>query len=166
MLDVACVEVTTETVVNYFEKAGISKEKHPEALLDTKDPFKDLQEQFDKIVVYNTKFFPEGTTANDKVSVDDSLTSTEPLMIDDAILCDAFDEQGSETVDGTDDVSNKSNCLQPGYVREALDILWEYMLFSENAEFTHKYLNEMSVLVVENELWAKLRQADIQNFFQ
>ena len=56
--------------------------------------------------------------------------------------------------------------LQPGYVREALDILWEYMLFSENAEFTHKYLNEMSVLVVENELWAKLRQADIQNFFQ
>ena len=43
---------------------------------------------------------------------------------------------------------------------------WEYMLFSENAEFTHKYLNEMSVLVVENELWAKLRQADIQNFFQ
>ena len=44
-------------------------------------------------------------------------------MIDDAILCDAFDEQGSETVDGTDDVSNKSNCLQPGYVREALDIL-------------------------------------------
>ena len=31
-------------------------------------------------------------------------------MIDDAILCDAFDEQGSETVDGTDDVSNKSNC--------------------------------------------------------
>ena len=79
MLDVACVEVTTETVVNYFEKAGISKEKQPEALLDTNDPFKDLQEQFDKIVVYNTKFFPEGTTANDKVSVDDSLTSTEPL---------------------------------------------------------------------------------------
>ena len=79
MLDVACVEVTTETVVNYFEKAGISKEKQPGALLDTDDPFKDLQEQFDKIVVYNTKFFPEGTTANDKVSVDDSLTSTEPL---------------------------------------------------------------------------------------
>ena len=35
MLDVACVEVTTETVVNYFEKAGISKEKQPGALLDT-----------------------------------------------------------------------------------------------------------------------------------
>ena len=123
MLDVACVEVTTETVVNYFEKAGISKEKQPESLLDTNDPFKDLQEQFDKIVVYNTKFFPEGTTANDKVSVDDSLTSTEPLMIDDAILCDVFDEQGSETADGTDDLSNKPYCLQPGDVREALDIL-------------------------------------------
>ena len=27
MLDVACGKVTTKTVVNYFEKAGISKEK-------------------------------------------------------------------------------------------------------------------------------------------
>ena len=92
MLDVAWGKVTTKTVVNCFEKAGISKEKQSEALLDADDPFKDLQEQLDKLAIYNPKFFPEGTTANDIVSVDDSVTGTEPLMTDDVL-----DDEGSET---------------------------------------------------------------------
>ena len=73
MVGVAWGKVTTKTVVNYFEKAKISKEKQSEALLDADYPFKDLQEQLVKLVVYNPKFFAEGTTANDIVSVDDSL---------------------------------------------------------------------------------------------
>ena len=107
-LDVAWGKVTTESVVNCFEKAGISKEKQPEALLDPDDPFKDLQEQLDKLAVYNPEFFPESTSASDIVSVDDSLTSTEPLMTDDAILCDVLDEEGSG-IDTTDDVSDEPN---------------------------------------------------------
>ena len=119
----------------------------------------------DKLAVYNPKFFLEGTTTNDIVSVDDSLTSTEPLMTDDAILYDILDEEGSETEDDTYDVSNEPICPQSSDVRQALDVLREYMLFSDNGEFVHKSLNEISVLV-ENELSAKLRQADIQSFFQ
>ena len=46
MFDVAWGKVTK---VNCFEKAGISKEKQSEALLDGDDPFKDLQEQLDKL---------------------------------------------------------------------------------------------------------------------
>ena len=53
MLDLDWGKVTTQTVVNCFEIAGISKEKKSEALLDADDPFKDLQEQLDKLVVYN-----------------------------------------------------------------------------------------------------------------
>ena len=76
-------------------------------MLDAGNPFKDLREQLDKLAVCNPKFNPEGTTANDIVYVDDSLTSTEPLMTDDAILCDVLNEEGSETIDDTDDVSNQ-----------------------------------------------------------
>ena len=39
------------------------------------------------------------------------------------------------------------------------------MLCSDNGEFIHECLNAISV-VVENELSAKLRRADIQSFFQ
>ena len=53
ILDLAWGKVTSKTVVNCFEKAGISKEKQSEALLDADDPFKDLQEQLDKLAVYN-----------------------------------------------------------------------------------------------------------------
>ena len=42
ILDVAWGKVTTKTVANCFEKAGISKEKQSEALLDADDPFKDI----------------------------------------------------------------------------------------------------------------------------
>ena len=89
-------------------------------MLDAGDPFKDLQEQLDKLAVYNLEFFPEGTAANDIVSVDDSLTSTESLMTDDVISCDVLDEEGSETEDDTDGVFNET---QYSDVREALDVL-------------------------------------------
>ena len=123
ILDLAWEKVTTKTVVSCFEKARISKEKQSEALLDADDPFKDLQEQLDKFAIYNPEFLPEGTTTNDVVSVDDSLTSTEPLMTDDVVLCDVLDEEGSETDDDTDDVSNEPICPQSSDVRQALVVL-------------------------------------------
>ena len=162
MLDLAWGKVTTKTVANCFEKAGISKEKQFEALLDTDNPFKDLQEQLDKLFVYNHEFFSEGTTANDIVSLDDSLTSTEPLMTDDTILCDVLDGEGFETEDDTDGVSNEPLCPQSSDVRQALD---ECMLFNDNGEFIHNFLNGISVLV-ENKFLAKLRQADKRSFFE
>ena len=109
----------------------------------------------DKLALYNLKFFPEGAPANNIVLVFDSFTSTEPLITDDTILCNVLDEEGSETKDDTDGVSNESICPQSSDVCQVLDVLQEYMLFSEI-----KCLNEISVLV-ENELSAKLRQVVI-----
>ena len=119
-----------------------------EVLLDAGDPFKDLQEQLDKLAVYNPEFFPKGTTAHDIVSVGDSLTSTEPLMTEPKMTQMVF-------------LMNQF----AHNVRQALGVLREYMLFSDNGEFIHKCLNEISVLV-ENELSAKLRQAYMRNFFE
>ena len=133
------LDVTTKTVVNCFQKAAISKEKQSETLLDADDPFKDLQEQLDKLAAYNPKFFAEGTTTNDIVSVEDSLTSTEPLLTDDAILCNILDEEGSETEDDTDDISNEPICPQSSDVRQALDVLREYMLFSDNGVYSQMF---------------------------
>ena len=56
-------------------------------------------------------------------------------MTDDAILCDVLDEEGSETEDDTNYVSNKPICPKSRDVRQALDVLPEYMLFSHNGEF-------------------------------
>ena len=92
-------------------------------MLDADNPFKDPQEQLYKLVICSPKFFPEGTTANNIFSLDDSLTSTEPLMTDDAILCDVLDEEGSETEDDSDDVTNEAICPQSSDVHQVLDVL-------------------------------------------
>ena len=96
--------------------------------------------------------------------MDGSVTRAEPLMTDDTILCEVLDEEGPETKDDTDDVSNEPIYLQSSDVRQALDVLQEYKLFSYNGEFINKCLNEISV-IIKNEFSAKLRQADIQSFF-
>ena len=141
MLEVARSKVKTKTVANCFEKAGSSKEKQFEALVDSDDPYQDLQEQLEKVALYSPKFFPEGATANDIVSVDDYITSIELLMTDEAILFNVLDEEVSETEDDTNGVSNEPIFPQSSDVRQALDVLREYILFNDNGEFLHKYLN-------------------------
>ena len=144
MLEIARSKVKTKTVANCFEKAGSSKEKQFEALVDADDPFQDLQEQLGKLALYNPKFFPEGTTTND-ISVDDYIANIELLMTDDAILFNILDEEVSETEDDTNGVSNEPIFQQSSDVRQALDVLPEYMLFNDNGEFLHKYLNKMCI---------------------
>ena len=77
--------------------------------------------------------------------MDGSHTSTEPVITDDAILRDVLDEEGSETKNDTNDVSNEPICPQSSDMRQVLDVLWEYMLSSDNGEFIHKCLDETSI---------------------
>ena len=55
----------SSTVINCFETAGISKEQQNAALEDDDDPFKEIQEQMDKLAVREPNFFPDGITADD-----------------------------------------------------------------------------------------------------
>ena len=161
MLDVAWGKVTKETVINCFAKAGISKEKQVESLSEADNPFKDLQGQLDKLPVHAPEFFPEGTTAADVVSADDSVINTEPMMTDDEILFDMLDQDDHATEEGYDDTSYiKPSCPKSDEIRRALKVLREYMLFSENGECIHQCVNQINT-IVENELIAKLKQADI-----
>ena len=49
MLDLAWQKVKTSTIINCFAKAGISKGQQKSAQLDDDDPFKDLQNQIEKL---------------------------------------------------------------------------------------------------------------------
>ena len=83
MIDVAWGKVTTKTVINCFEKSGISKEKQSEALLDADDPFKIFRNNWISLPYITPSSSQKEPPSNDIVAVVDSLTSTEPLMTDD-----------------------------------------------------------------------------------
>ena len=61
MLNLASQKVETFTIVNCFAKAGISKDQQKSAQSDDNDPFKDLQNQIEKL----GEFYTSGTTAEE-----------------------------------------------------------------------------------------------------
>ena len=157
MLEVAWGKVTKKTIVNCFAKAGISKEKQVEPLSEADGPFRDLQEQLDKPAVHAPEFFPEGTTAADIASADDSVINTEPVMTDDEILFDMLDQDDQATEEDNSDTSYiQPSCPKSDEICQAVEVLREYMLFSENGECIHQCVNQINT-IVENELIAKLK---------
>ena len=87
MLDLAWQKVKTSAIVNCFAKARISKDQQKSAQLDDDDPFRDLQNQIEKL----GDFYPPGTTAEDVVSADENVMSTVPLLTDKRV-----DRRGNE----------------------------------------------------------------------
>ena len=111
-------------------------------------------------------FSPEGTTAADLVSADDSVINTEQVMTDDEILFGMLDQDDHATEEGDDDTSYiQPSCPKSDEIRRALEVLREYMLFSENGECIHQCVNQINT-IVENELITKLKQVDTREYFQ
>ena len=121
MPDLAWQKFKTSTVVNCFAKAGISKKQQNAALEDDDDPFKELQKQMDKLAVCAPNFFPDGITAEDVISADDNVLSTEPLLTDDEIIDDIMDDETVEdAMNDDDDASREPICPKASDVRNAL----------------------------------------------
>ena len=67
-----------------------------DSLLDAEDPFKNLQNQLDKLAVLTSEFFPEIITAKDVVSMADFFNTTESIMNDKEIISGVLDEENLE----------------------------------------------------------------------
>ena len=125
-----------------LKKLVFQKKSKVESLSEADDPLKDLQEQLDKLAVHAPEFFLEGTTAAVVVSADDSVINMEPVMTDDEILFDMLDQDDHATEEGDDDTSYiQPSCPKSDEIRRALEVLREYMLFSENGECIHQCVN-------------------------
>ena len=138
----------TETICNCFAKDGILEKKCTDALLVAADPLKDLNDQLEKLVVHTSEFFPEGTTAKDVVSMDDFVNITEPIINGEEIISDLLKEEKFEAEEDEDsdvDFLIEPTCPQSGIVRQALEVLRSYMIFSNNGECIHKCIKQINL---------------------
>ena len=112
-------------------KAGISKEQQKIAQSDDDNPFRNLQNQIKKL----GEFYPPGTTAENVVSADESVVCTVPLLTDEELLEEMNNEYGDDADNGEDDDDDallKPVCTKVSDIREAFQLLHDYMPFSSS----------------------------------
>ena len=161
MLDLAWQKVKTFTIVNCFAKTGISKDQQKSAQSDDDDPFRDLQNQIEKL----GEFYPPGTTAEDVVSADENVVCTVPLLTDEELIEEMNNENGDDADNGEDDDDDallNPVCPKVSDIREALQVLHDYMPFS--LDIRQKF-NALSISI-DRDVTAKMTQSDIRAFFQ
>ncbi|XP_065642128.1 uncharacterized protein LOC136073819 [Hydra vulgaris] len=130
MLDLAWQKVKTSTIINCFAKAGISEDQQKSAYSDEdNDLFKEVQNQREKL-----NFYPPGTTAEDIVFANKSLISTESLLTDEQFVEEvknaANEHHDNDEEDNGDDNAINPVCPKISDIREALEVLYDYMPFS------------------------------------
>ena len=164
MLDLAWQKVKTSTIVNCFVKAGISEDQQKSAQSDDGDPFRDLQNQIEKL----GEIYPPGTTAEDVVSADENVVCTVPLLTDEELIEEMNNENGDDADNGEDDDDDallNPVCPKVSDIREALQVLHDYMPFSLSGEDIRQKFNALSVSI-GRDVSAKMTQSDIRTFFQ
>ena len=164
MLDLAWQKVKISTVVNCFANAGISKDQQASAQSDDDDPFKDLENQIEKL----GDFYPPGTTVEGVISADQNVMSTEPLLSDEELIeevMNAVNVNDGDEADDDEDVLLDPVCPKVSDIREALQVLHDYMPFSLCGEDIQQKLNALSISI-DRDVTVKMKQSDIRTFFQ
>ena len=77
--------VTQETVINCFEKAGITSEAQCAAIATSKDPFKNLQESLEALKSADLDIVPEGLFTENVIDIDHDVIATAPFTTEDNI---------------------------------------------------------------------------------
>ena len=164
MFDLAWQKVKTSTIINCFAKAVISKDQQKSAQSDDDNPFRDLQNQIEKL----GGFYPPGTTAEDVVSADENVVCAVPLLTDEELIEEMDNENGDDADNGEDDDDNallNPACPKVSDIRESLQVLHDYMPFSLSGEDIRQKFNALSISI-DRDVTAKMTQSDIITFFQ
>ena len=164
MFDLAWQKVKTSTIINCFAKAVISKDQQKSAQSDDDNPFRDLQNQIEKL----GGFYPPGTTAEDVVSADENVVCAVPLLTDEELIEEMDNENGDDADNGEDDDGDallNPVCPKVSDIREALQVLHDYMPFSLSGEDIRQKFNALSISI-DRDVTAKMTQSDIITFFQ
>ncbi|XP_057310264.1 tigger transposable element-derived protein 4-like [Hydractinia symbiolongicarpus] len=100
--------VTKQTIINCFKKSGISSTGQQDAIADSDDPFKDLQESLDDLREADPSLVPNDLSANDLVTLDDEVIATAPQISNEDIIDEFRKSQDDEAEDDGSDMEDDS----------------------------------------------------------
>ena len=130
--------VTKETIINCFRKARIITAVQQAAIVDSDDPFKDLQESLNDLRKADSSMVLGDVTASALLSLDGDVTATAPKISEGDIIEELRDcqEQGEEE-ESNDEISIEKifdlvvEKLLRSVIESALDDLKDATMFSD-----------------------------------
>ena len=128
-------KVTKETIVNCFQKAGISSEAKDYAENDFDDPFKVLEEALQELNAQYRDLLPSNVTAEAFVDFDVDVSGTLPTPSADEEILQAVrsEDSISDDEDREKEVEEEKTIVQPKNtdVQNALDLLLRAAMFPD-----------------------------------
>ena len=125
--------VTKETIINYFSKAGISKDQQRVVVNGNDYPFKALTEEIKSFTAQKPHLAP-AFTSNNILNIDDGLVCIESLLTVDQIIDEfTMNDDGDDGDDcgGDSNEDDEVQVIKPTKtsVKGAIDTLMTYTMF-------------------------------------
>ena len=164
MLVSAWDALSTQTIVNCFQKSGISTES--QETTEDDDPFRELQDQIGDICSFQPNLIEENFDATTFASVDADVFAVQPLPSDAEIVAELLETEGVS--DDNDDYSsevayepvrypNKNELLQ------VIETLQSLSLFLDKENTIRSYASGIESQV-DQYFAKKKKQASIRDF--
>ena len=163
--------VSKETSINCFRKAGITPAVQQNAISDSDDPFKDLQESLNDLRKADSSMVPDDVTVTALVSLDDDVIATAPEISEDDIEELRACQEPGEGEESDDEISIEE-IFDPvvekpsrSAIESALDDLKYAAIFSDEGVQMQSLILSFERLY-ENERLKSLKQRDITDFLK
>ena len=170
MLVAAWDGVSETTVVNCFKKAGICKESQESSINDDDDPFKVLAEEMNILRERNSDLVPGDVTAEALVEADEDIITVDGVVRTDQEVLVEFQtdmHEDSQDIEETKE-EDEEPPLPPSQkdVRQAIEVLCQYNLFSEQGNDLRQKALMCNSRMVEKEFTKKQRQTSVTDYFK
>lgn len=171
-------DVSEQTIVNCFRKAGISRELQESAVDESDDPFRslstdvddsigELEFDLDQLRQINHELAPDDLDAAGLIGFDTDVAtnSSQPLTVEEIVneVTEVCNDEPSAECDEDEEESQAVTCPSRNEVDEAVEILSTLTLFSEDTELA-SLVTKLERKIAQNQ-HQQLRQSTIHDFF-
>ena len=158
--------LSTQMIVNYFLKSGISTESQETAIAEDDDPFRELQDDIDDLCSVQSDLVEEDFDATTFVDVDAEVIAVQPPPSDAEIVAELLETEGVS--DDDDDYSSEVadepvKCPDKNELLQVIETLQGFSLFLDKGYTIQCYTSRIESQV-DQHFTKKKKQVSIRDF--
>ena len=146
MLVSAWEALWTQTMVNCFQKSGISTESQETAIAENGDPFRELQDEIDDLRSVQPDLTKEDFDATTFADVDAEDIAVQPPPSDAKIVAELLEAEGVSDVDGYysgEIVDEPVKCPDMTELLQVIETLQRFSLFLDKGDTIQSYASRI-----------------------